>query len=215
MSVNIELLKLILSSVTPIVVLFLGLYINRKLKKIDQKNEKHRQQEIEAKKREIDRQNRIDKKRIEFTIDANVVGMQNGFYIVEFTTTINNKSQAQKQTFTSIILRVRGISKENDIEFWKKKKEEEGTFGENENSKVFLTHRINFAEKIMEENILPPLQTNIFIEPGVKQVISYTTRIAAHISFFIAHVSFYYSDKIPYPHTAEKVFRLQIPEKQG
>ncbi len=182
---NIETIKTLIPLVTPFVIVLLTFYL----------------------KHVYDKKERRYALRIEFSLDAKNIGVQKGFYLVEFITTINNKSLIQKK-FTAITLRIRGIKKEKDIELWtaivKDRKEE---------PRKVKTKRINFPEKILKESIIPPQWNYIFVEPGVKQEITYTTRIPEDISFILATVEFHYDATTP--HSAEKMFALQTPRSKN
>ncbi len=97
---SLEIVKLI---IIPISIAILGYYFNRRLKQIDQNNEDRHRQELEAKEQERNALERRYALRIEFDLDATIIGMQNGFYLLKLTTTIDNKSLVQK-TFTAITL---------------------------------------------------------------------------------------------------------------
>lgn len=201
---NIETIKTLIPLATPFVIVLLTFYL----------------------KHIYDKKERRYALRIEFSLDARVIGVQKGFYLVEFIATINNKSLIQKQ-FTAISLRVLGIKKEEDIGLWTTIVEENKTKEPNKisvklftllgwlkekktkESRIVKTKRINFPEKILKESIIPPQWNYIFVEPGVKQELIYTTRIPEDISFILATVEFHYDATTP--HTAERMFELKIP----
>ncbi len=195
---SLEIAKLITSFLIPLVIVILGYYFNRRLKQIDQNNEDRHHRELEAKEQERDGLERRYVLRIEFSLDATIIGVQNGFYLLEFTTTIDNKSLVQKK-FTAITLRVLGIKKDENIGLWTT----------TVNHKEINTKRINFPEKILKETIIPAKWNYIFVEPGVKQKITYTTPILEDITYILATVEFHYDASTP--HTAEKMLALQAP----
>ncbi len=200
---SLEIIKLVSSLVTPIVIVILGYYFNRRLKKSDQKNATIRLHNKIADEQKRDKLESRYNFRIEFTLATIFYGPQKDFYLAEFIATINNKSLVKK-SITTIALRIRGIQKNEDILLWvaKKKNTETGSVLSKQ------TSRINFPITIVKENILPPFWKNIFVEPGVKQDITFVTRIPANISYVLATASFYY-DNIPEPHTAERMFELK------
>ena len=177
----------VISLLTPFVVLGSGFLLNRKLKLMEEKNEAHIRQELEEKDQERNKLERHYALRIEFRLDAAVYKPQNGFYLVEFITTINNKSLIRHE-FTEIKLRILGIKKDENIELWK-------------------NNRISFPEKLGEENIIP--WNYVLVEPDITQELTYTTRIPEDISFILVNVEFHYDATTP--HTAEKMFALQAP----
>jgi hypothetical protein len=54
--------------------------------------------------------------------------------------------------------------------------------------------------------VIPPRYNFLFVEPGVPQTITYTSKIPASMKYILVHVEFRY-DKFT-PHTAERVFQL-------
>lgn len=199
---SLEIVKLALSLSIPIVIAILGYLFSRQLKRIDHKNEIYRQQELEAKEKERNEIERKYKLRIEFTIDAIFHGNQNGSNLVEFITTLNNKSAIQ-QKFTAINLRVLGIKKAEDIGLW----------NPIIHNKQIDTKKINFPEKILKESLIPPQWNYIFVEPGVKQKVTYPTPIPEEINYILATVEFDYDANTP--HTTERMFEVRINSQTG
>ena len=75
-----------------------------------------------------------------------------------------------KHEFTSIILRMRGIKQDAPLSFWTN----------------LYKHRLEFPEKIIEDEVKPNNWKYIFIKPGVTQRISYITIIDAEIKYITA-----------------------------
>ncbi len=188
--------------IIPLALAILGYFLDRRLRQIDQQNEKHRQQKLEAKEKERNELERRYALRIEFYINAIFHGNQQGSSLVEFITTINNKSTIQHK-FTAINLRVRGIKKEENIGLWKPTIK----------NKQIDTKKINFPEKILEESIIPPQWNFIFVEPGVKQEITYTTPIPEEIRYILVTIEFDYDASTP--HTAERMFEMKANSYKG
>ncbi len=180
---NIETIKTFIPLVTPFVIVLLTFYL----------------------KHIYDKKERRYALRIEFGLDAMIIGVQNGFYLLEFITTINNKSLVQKE-FSAITLRIRGIKNDEAIGLWTATVIDDET----KEPKKVKTRRINFPEKILKETIIPPKWNYIFVEPGVKQEIIYTTPIPEDIRYILATVEFHYDAKTL--HTAEKMLTLQAPQ---
>lgn len=111
---------------------------------------------------------------IEFTIETKLFGPQKGFCIVEFVITANNKSLIRHQ-FNEIFLRVLGIKEDEDLELRELEKDDS---------------RLKFPEEILKTDIIPSNWNYIFIEPGVKQQITYTTRIPENIRFITAQKTY-------------------------
>ena len=152
-----------------------------------------------------DKKERRHALRIEFNLDAFIHGKQDGFHLVEFITTIDNKSLI-KHNFTNITLRVLGLKDGEDekIKLW------EAPVKDRKTGKITKkqTSRINFPENILHENILPPSWENIFVEPGVKQQITFPAPIPENIRYILATAKFHYQN-VPKPHTAERMFVLK------
>jgi hypothetical protein len=55
-------------------------------------------------------------------------------------------------------------------------------------------------------SVLPEGYNYFFVEPGVRQVITYAARIPATTRFLLAHARFEYDQFTP--HTAERVFEV-------
>ncbi len=70
--------------------------------------------------------------------------------------------------------------------------------------------RAAFPHKLLKRNLVPTTKTTkwnyIFIEPGVKQDVSFTTLVPSDYSYLSAHVRFDYEKYRP--HTAEAVFAV-------
>jgi hypothetical protein len=160
----------------------------------------HRQQERddtlrkEQQKREdeLRKEHREDAPHIELAINCQVLGQDDGHYLVEFTLMVYNRGLV-RWTFRSIKLRVRGIEKNQQFAYWP---------GEGQ--------RLEFPVKIInKEEVIPKSVNFLFVEPGVQQAIAYVTKIPAQIMYIVVYVEFWY-DMVT-PHTSERVFRLTAP----
>lgn len=137
--------------------------------------------------------------RIEFDITCNIIDSNQDDYLLELTLLANNKGNI-RFTFTELMLRVRGIEQDTAIEFW----------GD--------TKRAEFPVALINENIIPPRFKYYFVEPGVTQPISFTTKIPKNIKYIVAYASFKYRHRfkiklcppavIREKHTRERVFDL-------
>jgi hypothetical protein len=184
-----ETIGLITSILTPLVLAIIGYYFNLRLKAIDldyQKQNKIREEEEQKRRDEIARRY---EPHIEFTIDANFHTPQQGFYIAEFTIYANNKSLVQHK-FNKINLRVRGIKKDEELKFWEENRP-----------------RLLFPHKLFETDIVPKDWNFIVVEPGVKQEISFVTKIEQAYSCLIAQAEFEY-DKFT-PQSTERTFAIR------
>ncbi|NPV63653.1 MAG: hypothetical protein HPY61_13700 [Methanotrichaceae archaeon] len=126
---------------------------------------------------------------IEFHIDCNVYGPEEGYYLTEFLLDIHNRGDVQHK-FTNIVLRVRGIESGKALCYW------EG-----------YEPRLSFPKKVLNDvSVIPKGYNYFFVEPGVEQVLTYVTMIPASIRYVLAHAVFEYDEFTP--HTAERVFEL-------
>ena len=132
---------------------------------------------------------REDTPHIEFSVDCQIHGRRGDEYVVEFVLVASNTGSVQ-QRFTSILLRVRGIAEGRPLAYWPGNEP-----------------RLEFPITVLDDTeVKPPTLNYLFVEPGVRQVISYSTKIPAEIEYIAARVKFAYD--VFTPHTAERVFCL-------
>lgn len=186
---SLEIAKLLVSILTPIAIVILGFLFNQRLQKLERETEDTRRKEEAKEQNEREELERRYWPHIEFDIECNFFGPHQGKYAAEFILTANNKG-ITKHEFKSIILRVRGIPQGAPLSFWTERYE----------------HRLDFPEKIVEDEVKPKSWNYIFVEPGVKQRISYMTIIDANIRFITARAEFYYEKYTP--HSTEKMFEV-------
>jgi hypothetical protein len=129
------------------------------------------------------------RRRVEFSINCSFFGPQCDEYLAEFTLHADNKGLVVHR-FPSIELRVRGIKASEGISFWENRRP-----------------RVEFPHKIVQAEIVHEKYAYIFVEPGVKQVITYVTRIPAEYRFILARAEFRYDRRNP--HSAESVFEVK------
>lgn len=127
---------------------------------------------------------------MEFEIDCRFFGPHQGKYAAEFMITANNKGITRHE-FKSVILRLRGIKQDTPLAFWEER----------------YKHRLKFPEKILEDEVKPTDLNFIFVEPGVRQRLSYITLIDADYKYLTARAEFYYG--IYTPHSTEKLFEVR------
>ncbi len=139
---------------------------------------------------ELRKEHREDAPHIELAIDCQVLGRDDGHYLVEFTLMVYNRGLVRWK-FQSIKLRVRGIEKYRQFTYWRE-----------------IGKRLEFPVKIIDkEEVIPKESVNFFfVEPGVQQAITYVTKIPAQIMYIAVYVEFWYNEETP--HTSERVFRL-------
>jgi hypothetical protein len=185
---SLETVKLIASFLTPVIVAVVGYWFNRRLKEIEENNQKRNQAYIEEKEKRLSEIERRYDPHIEFTIDCNIYGPQEGAYIAELLMSAHNKSLVQHK-FKEIILRVRGIKHNEALSIWEKSE-----------------HRLKFPNPVFERDVKPENWNFIFIEPSVKQEISFITKIEETYRFIVARAEFHY-DKFT-PHSIERMFEI-------
>jgi len=142
---------------------------------------------------ELRKEHREDVPHIELAINCQVLGRDDGHYLVEFTLMVYNRGLV-RWTFYSIELRVRGIEKNQQFAYWPGRGQ-----------------RLEFPVKIInKEEVIPKEGVNfLFVEPGVQQAITYVTKIPTQMLYIVAYVEFWYDkEKKKTPHTSERVFRL-------
>ena len=130
---------------------------------------------------------------VEFQVDCRVHGRQDEDQLVEFLLSVHNQGLVQYR-FTSMLLRVRGIERNRPFTYWEEDKP-----------------RLEFPVKIVDSVEVKPRNLNyVFVDPGVRQVINYVTKISVRIEYILAHAEFHYDRYTP--HSSERVFRLAPPE---
>jgi hypothetical protein len=132
---------------------------------------------------------REDKPHIELSVDCQVHGPDGDAYLIELLFTVRNRGLVRQQ-FDSILLRIRGIERNQPLSYWQG-----------------YEPRLEFPEKLVDgAEVIPPGYNFYFMEPGVTQTITYTSRIPVSMKYILVYVEFRYD--IRTPHTAERVFQL-------
>lgn len=185
---SLELAKLLVSILTPVTIAILGFLFKKQLQETERENSDARRREEAKEKRELDELERRYWPHIEFDIECNFFGPNEGKYAAEFILTANNRGITKHQ-FNSIQLRVLGIKQETPLSFFSEKG---------------YAHRLEFPEKILKDEVIPKRWNYIFVEPGVKQRISYITVVSEEIKYILARAEFSYERYKP--HSTEKMF---------
>lgn len=147
----------------------------------------------EQRKREEERQKkeRTYVPQIEFSIDCNFYGPQQDSYIVEVLLTAHNKGRV-KQEFRNLILRIRGITKEQPLTHWKGREP-----------------RLYFPEPLVDNKpVIPEGVDHFFAEPGDKVLFTYVTSIPASINYILAYATYKGEEG---SHDTERVFPVKAP----
>ena len=126
--------------------------------------------------------------RVQFNIDCEFLGPQNGRYIAAFTVTAKNCGHIE-QHFLEIRVRVRGIEDGANLDTWK------------ERPPLLEFH----LEEFDTFNIIPERSQYFFVRPCVEQNFSMVTSIPETWKFALARATFKY-EKTNEIHTAEKAF---------
>jgi len=154
--------------------------------------ERQEQSHLDQLKREdeIRKLNREDQAHIEFSLYCNFFGPEDGQFLTEVNLMAENKGN-RLQLFPEIILRIRGI----------KKNESFSLYGKLQN--------VNFPHKVLEEiNIIDKENLNFyFVEPHVNQRFTFTTLIPEEYKFICVHATFHYDEATP--HTVEKIIEIE------
>lgn len=209
---SLEVVKIIVSILTPLTIVFLGYWINLRLKHIetsqqrerdeqkskeDHEREERRQHYEERKETERlereERKNEIERRyqpHIEFKIDCQFFGSRENQFLINFLLIADNRGHVLHR-FPKIKLRVRGIKNEEPFEYWEGREP-----------------RARFPHKILDVDVVPPKYNFIFVEPGVAQRINYPSIVSADYSFLVARAEFHY-DKFT-PHSVEDVFTVPL-----
>ena len=191
---TLEVAKLLVSILTPISIVILGFLFNRRLHTLECETQECRRKEEAKEQMEREELERRYWPHIEFDIECNFFGPHQGKYAAEFVLTANNRG-VTKHEFKSIILRVLGTRKDDPLSFWTERYE----------------HRLKFPEEILKDEVKPKNLNYIFVEPGVKQRLSYMTIIDAGIQYITARAEFYYEKYTP--HSTEKMFEVPSPKE--
>jgi hypothetical protein len=137
---------------------------------------------------ELRRRHREDSPHIEFSVDCQVHGRQDDEQLVEFILTAHNRGLVDWK-FKSILLRVRGIEKNRSLTYWQGNEP-----------------RLEFPVKVFVAQVIPRNLNFLFVEPEVRQTITYVTKMPSRIEYILVHTEFEYDNYTP--HTSERVFRL-------
>lgn len=186
---NLEIAKLLVSILTPVAIVILGYLFNRRMHKLESEREDTRRKQEAKEQKKRDELERRHNPHIEFDVDCHFFGPHEGKYAAEFMLTANNKGITRHE-FRSIILRLRGIKQDTPFSFWTR----------------WYEHRLEFPEKIVEDEVKANNINYIFVEPGTTQRLSYITIIDTEFKYITARAEFYYDQYTP--HSTEKMFEV-------
>jgi hypothetical protein len=129
---------------------------------------------------------------IEFTVDMNFVGRQDGYWIVELIAYLENKGKVQHR-FSDLAFDLEALFASDPV----RPSEQYGG-------------QAHFPHEVAKRSWLP--SGSYFIEPGIKAKYSYVAQIPAEASFAMLHGRFTYENQ-PAWHTAERT--LVVPNATG
>lgn len=187
--VSVDVAGLFVSGLTPLVVVVFGYVLNQRVREFQLERERHRNR--------IERRHKL---RIELTLDANFYGPEGESYLSEFLIYVHNKSHV-KHEFSTISLRVLGFKEGEEPTEWEKR-----------------PPRMEFPHGIIETNALPDLPddpTPYFVEPGVKQPVTFVTSVGKEFAYVLVRAQFYYGEtgeKQFGPHSVERLFPVEPGE---
>jgi hypothetical protein len=166
-----------------------------------ERSDKRQAEELQRQEEEIQRMERFmdiertHKPHIEFCLDANFYGPQQGEYVSEFLIDIRNKGKIQ-QKITSLKLRIRGIKANEKLEFMEK-----------------YPTRLKFPDKLLQAQVIDKDFAYYFVEPDVNQLITFTTKIPESYRFLVVWAEFRYGDTRQRGegarHSAERIFEIK------
>lgn len=142
------------------------------------------------------RRERTHTPHIELDIDCQLLGPQKNDYLTEIIVFVNNKGLI-RQDFESMRLRIRGIAEDTDLQF-------------------YTEGRVEAPIKLIDVDIIKKKEKEnfLFVEPGVRHLITYATKIPVQSSesntklkFLFIRTQFYYTDGTP--HSIERVFSVE------
>jgi hypothetical protein len=133
---------------------------------------------------------------IEFDIVCNFYGPELGHYLAEFILSADNRGYVIHR-FPSIKLRVRGIRANTELQFWPG----------NEPRLLFPASLLDDVEVVFREKY-----SHIFVEPGVKQNISFVTKFPESFKYIVARAQFNYDDD--HSHSIERVLPVSATKSQ-
>jgi hypothetical protein len=130
---------------------------------------------------------------IEFTVDMDFVGRQDGSWIVELVAYLENKGKVQHR-FSDLSFDLAALFRHDQLR---------------SNNELYGGQAI-FPHEIARRPWIPA--GNYFIEPGLKNKHSYVARVPEEATFLMLHGRFTYENQ-PASHTAERT--LAVPAGLG
>ena len=132
---------------------------------------------------------------INFTTDIEIIGSQDGKWIVELIATLENKGKAQHK-MNQFGFDLNAIFEKDKVER-----------GERWND------QINFPNKIAHGSYLPAHRGYFFVDPGTTAKFSHVTTIPINATYAILHSNFKYVKRKDSSHSAERTVKLELTTK--
>ena len=179
---SLEVAKLLVGLLPPIIIVFIGYAINKHIKESESKKE------------------RRETAHIELRLECHFFEPRGGRFLVNILLIAANRGYVDYR-IKSICLRIRGIKRSDPkYQYWGEVCKELPRGND---------HRAYFPDLIIEEEMVPSRKGFIHLEPGVMHQISYPTIIPADFSHILVFVEFIYSDNNKdWPHNIEAIFSV-------
>ncbi len=144
---------------------------------------------------------RAHKPHVEFDIECDFFGPENDEYLAVFLLVARNRGKVI-QEFPGIGLRVRGIERP-----------EGRTDGAKLGYLEGMRPRLAFPKVVIDENNIVPEGVTYFVEPNVRQVFTYVTKVPASLKYVVTKAVFHYvKDR---RHSSERVFEVRASHGAG
>ena len=194
---NLNLINTLIGATIPLVIVYLGIRLERQRNRIERKHEY----------------------RMQFDLECKVLGPQAGHYILDISAILHNKGLV-RLVIDSLRLKIRGIEQEQNIELFEEYSDEGAKNliaefpAELVNANMLQALKIeNESKNINSEN---QMEKGYFVEPGVEQRFSYIARIPERISFVLIRAQFEYdrkqNSKRLSEHTAQIVLQINTED---
>ncbi len=186
---NLNVINTFIGATIPLVILYLGIRLERQRNKVE----------------------RIHEIRIQFDLEGKILGPQAGYYILDLSAILQNKGLV-RLVIDELELKLRGIEQETDIELYDENLKESSI---NRIARfpieLVKTDMLQAVNTHQEEG----RKDGYFVEPGVEQRFSYVARIPENISFIFVRAYFKYGNNQDKKseHSAQTILELKPPDQ--
>ncbi len=170
---NLNVINTFIGATIPLVILYLGIRLER------QRNETERKYKI----------------RMQFDLEGKVLGPQAGYYILDISAILENRGLV-RLVIGELELKIRGIEQDAQIELFENhSKDKTRNLIAGFPKKLVNTNMLQplDAKQEKEEKREKEGNKRYFVEPGVEQRISYVARIPENVGFILVRAQFEYS----------------------